>query len=61
MKKIELWMRDVQCWNVIFMFPVKENVEHIQNLIDLYIIFKYFLHIVTYIFGSQSETTVWPW
>lgn len=53
MKKIELWMGDVQRWNVIFMLPVGENVEHIENLIGLNNVPEYFLHIGTYIFGSQ--------
>ena len=57
MKKIELWMGDVQRWNVIFMLPVGENVEHIKSLIGLNNVPEYFLHIGTYIFGSQSETT----
>ena len=57
MKKIELWMRDVQHWNVIFMLPVGENVEHIRNLISLYNTLEYFLHVGTYIFGPQLETT----
>ena len=57
MKKIESWMRDVQRWNAIFMPPVGKNVEHIQNLIGLNNIYKFFLHVGTYIFGPQSETT----
>ena len=57
MKKIESWMGDVQRWNVIFMLPVGENVKHIQNLIGLNNIFEYFVHVGTYIFGPQSETT----
>ena len=57
MKKIELWMRDVQRKNVIVMLPVGENVEHIQNLIGLNNILEYFVHVGTYIFGPQSKTT----
>ena len=57
MKKIESWMKDVQRWNVIFMLPVGENVKHIQNLIGLNNISEYFIHVGTYIFGPQSETT----
>ena len=50
-------MGDVQRWNVVFMLPVGENVEHIRNLIGLNNIPEYFLHVGTYIFGPQSETT----
>ena len=57
MKKTELWMRDVQCWNVIFMLPVGENMDYIRNLIGLYNTLEYFQHVGTYIFGPQLETT----
>ena len=39
------------------MLPVGENVEHIVNLIGLNNIPEYFVHVQTYIFGAQSETT----
>ena len=45
-------MGDVQRWNVIFMLPVGENVEHIQNLIGLNNTHEYFVHVGTYIFLS---------
>ena len=55
MKKTELWMRDVQCWNVIFMLPVGENMDYIRNLIGLYNTLEYFLYVRTYIFGPKLE------
>lgn len=45
MKKIELWMRDIQRWNVIFILAVGENMKHIQNLIGLNNIFEYFVYV----------------
>ena len=50
-EKIELWMKDVQRWNVVFMFSVGKNMEHIQNLIGLNNIHEYFVHVETYILG----------
>ena len=46
-------MKDVQRWIVILMLSVEKYVEHIQNLIGLNNIHEYFLHVGTYIFGSQ--------
>ena len=39
------------------MLPIGENVDHIQNLIGVNNTPEYFLHVGTYIFGPQSETT----
>jgi hypothetical protein len=50
-------MGDVQRWNVIFMLSVGKNVEQIRNLIALNNISEYFLHVGTYIFGPQYEST----
>ena len=38
-------------------FQLEKNVEHIQTLIGLNNKPEYFVHIGTYIFGPQSETT----
>ena len=57
MKNIESWMGDVQRWNVIFMLLVGKNMEHIQILIVLNNKPQYFVHVGTYIFGPQSDTT----
>ena len=55
-KKTESWMRDVQQWKIIFMLPVGDYVEHIQNLIGLNNISEQFVHVGTYIFEPQSYT-----
>jgi len=48
-------MGEVQRWNVIFMLPVGENVEHIKNLMCLDNIAEYYVQGGTYIFHSQLE------